>query len=120
MEKSYSLGLVILSVLVATIGAYVAIEIAQRVRSSGRRRRRFWTWGGAVAMGLGIWSMHFVGMLALDLPAIVWYDPILTAESVAAAVVGCAIAFFIFNRATVSGWLLGVASIFMGAAIAGS
>jgi PAS domain S-box-containing protein len=119
MEKSYSLGLIILSVLVATIGAYVAIEIAQRVRTSGRRRRPFWTWGGALAMGLGIWSMHFVGMLALTLPVLVWYDAALTAESVAAAVVGCAIAFFIFNRATVNGWLLGVASIFMGGAIAG-
>jgi PAS domain S-box-containing protein len=119
MEKTYSLGLVILSVVVATIGAYVAIEIAQRVRTSGPRRRILWTYGGALAMGLGIWSMHFVGMLALKLPVPVWYEALFTAGSVVAAVAGCAIAFFIFNRATVGGWLLGVASVFMGAAIAG-
>ena len=119
MEKSYSLGLVILSLLVATIGAYVAIEIAQRVRSAEHRRRLFWTCGGALAMGLAIWSMHFVGMLALHLPIVVWYDALLTIGSVGAAVAGCAIAFIIFNRATVSGWLFAVASVFMGAAIAG-
>ena len=64
IEQSYSVGLVILSVVVATIGAYVAVEIAQRVRTAERRRGIFWTCGGALAMGLGIWSMHFVGMLA--------------------------------------------------------
>ena len=118
IEQSYNVGLVILSVVVATIGAYVAVEIAQRVRTAGRRRRILWTCGGALAMGLGIWSMHFVGMLALQLPVPVWYDALLTFASVVAAVVGCAIAFIIFNRATVSGWLLAVASVFMGAAIA--
>ncbi|MFL5567695.1 MAG: MHYT domain-containing protein, partial [Gemmatimonadaceae bacterium] len=43
MEKSYSLGLIILSVVVAAMGAYVAVEIAQRVRASEGRRRVFWT-----------------------------------------------------------------------------
>src|SRR5450830_1038455 len=117
IEKSYSLGLVILSVVVATIGAYVAIEIAQRVRTAERRRRILWTGGGALAMGLGIWSMHFVGMLALHLP-VVWYDAFFTFASVFAAVVGCAIAFIIFNRAAVTGWHLVLASVFMGVAIA--
>ncbi len=119
IEKSYSFGLVILSVVVATTGAYVAIEIAQRVRAAGGRRRILWTCGGALAMGLGIWSMHFVGMLALHLPVLVWYDALLIFASVVAAVVGCAIAFIIFNRATVSWWLLALASVFMGFAIAG-
>jgi len=119
IEKSYSLGLVILSVVVATIGAYVAVEIAQRVRTAERRRRILWTCGGALAMALGIWSMHFVGMLALQLPVLVWYDALLTFASVVAAVVGCVIAFIIFNRATASGWRLAFASVFMGAAIAG-
>ena len=119
IEKSYNLGLVVLSVVVATIGAYVAVEIAQRVRAAGGRRRILWTCGGALAMGLGIWSMHFVGMLALHLPVLVWYDAPLIFASVVAAVVGCAIAFIIFNRATVSSWLLALASVFMGFAIAG-
>jgi PAS domain S-box-containing protein len=119
MEKSYSLGLVLFSVVVATIGAYVAVEIAQRVRAAHGRRRVLWACGGALALGLGIWSMHFVGMLALQLPVLVWYDAFYIFLSVVAAIVGCAIAFIIFNRATISWWLLALASVFMGFAIGG-
>ena len=118
MDQSYSVALVILSVVVATLGAYVAIEIAQRVRVTGGRRRILWSCGGALALGLGIWSMHFVGMLALHMPVLVWYDALLIFVSIIAAVGGCAIAFIIFNRAKVSSWLLVLASIFMGLAIA--
>jgi len=118
IEKSYDFALVILSVVVATIGAYVAIELAQHVRVSGVRRRILWSTGGALALGVGIWSMHFVGMLALRLPVLVWYDALLIFVSMVAAVGGCAIAFIIFNRPTVNSWLLALASIFMGLAIA--
>ncbi|MFL5545782.1 MAG: MHYT domain-containing protein [Gemmatimonadaceae bacterium] len=118
MEKSYSLGLIILSVVVAAMGAYVAVEIAQRVRASEGRRRVFWTYGGAFAMGIGIWSMHFVGLLALRLPIPIWYDTLLIFASLIPAVAACAIAFFIFNRTTVNWWSLGIASLFMGAALA--
>ncbi|MEA2705439.1 MAG: diguanylate cyclase, partial [Gemmatimonadaceae bacterium] len=119
LDQTYNYNLVVLSVLIATIGAYVAIEIAQRVRAAVRRRRLFWVYGGALAMGLGIWSMHFVAMLALHLPIPVWYDAPVGFLSFVAAVVGCMIAFAVFNRATVGSGLLGLASIFMGFAIAG-
>jgi PAS domain S-box-containing protein len=119
IEHSYSTGLVLLSIGVATLGAYVAVEIAQRVRGTRGRRRTLWTCGGALAMGLGIWSMHFVGMLALQLSVLVWYDAVLILASALAAILGCAIAFFIFNRASVSSWLLALSSIVMGSAIAG-
>ncbi len=119
IDKSYSVGLVLLSALVASLGAYVAVEIAQRALAAERRRRLVWACGGALALGLGIWSMHFVSMLALELPVLVWYDALLIVASVVAAVVGCAIAFIIFNRATVNGWGLALASIIMGLAIAG-
>jgi PAS domain S-box-containing protein len=119
MDKSYNLALVVLSVVVATLGGYVAVEIAQRIRTSGIRHRILWTCLGTLAMGLGIWSMHFVGMLALTLPVPVWYDPLFTFGSVVAALIACAIAFTIFNRVTVGGWLLSFASVAMGAAIAG-
>jgi PAS domain S-box-containing protein len=116
---SYSLALVVLSLVVATLGAYVAVEIAQRIRAVATRRRVLWTGGGALALGLGIWSMHFVGMLALQIPVLVWYDALLIFASVVVAVVGCGLAFIIFNRATVRWWLLVPASVFMGSAIAG-
>src|ERR1700687_1570131 len=119
LYKPYTLDLVVLSVLIATIGAYVAVEIAQRVRAAQRGRRLFWISGGAVAMGLGIWSMHFVGMLALHVHVLVWYDALLIFLSFVAAVIGCGIAFVIFNRATVGAGLPALASVFMGFAIAG-
>jgi PAS domain S-box-containing protein len=118
LDHSYNPSLVALSVLIATIGAYVAIEIALRVRAAVRRRRLFWVYGGALAMGLGIWSMHFVGMLALHLPIPVWYDAPLVTLSYVAAFIGCVVAFAIFNRANVGNGLLAVASVFMGLAIA--
>jgi len=119
IQQSYSVGLVLFSIVVATLGAYVAVEVAQRVRADHGRRRILWTCGGALSLGLGIWSMHFVGMLALQLPVLIWYDALFIFLSAVAAVVGCAIAFIIFNRATVSRWLLVLASILMGLAIAG-
>jgi PAS domain S-box-containing protein len=119
LDQTYNYNLVALSVLIATIGAYVAIEIALRVRAAIRRRRLFWVYGGALAMAVGIWSMHFVGMLALHLPIPVWYDAPVVSLSFVAALIGCVIAFAIFNRATVGSGLLVLASIFMGFAIAG-
>ncbi|HEY3114866.1 MAG TPA: MHYT domain-containing protein [Gemmatimonadaceae bacterium] len=119
IQKSYSFVLVILSVVVALIGAYVAVEIAQRAHASEGRRRIAWSCAGALVLGLGIWSMHFVGMLALNLPMLVWYDALALFASIVAAVGGCAIAFIIFNRARVGWPLLAVASVLVGAAIAG-
>jgi PAS domain S-box-containing protein len=119
IEHSYSTSLVLLSIGVAILGAYVAVEIAQRVRAAKGRRRILWTCGGALAMGLGIWSMHFVGMLALQLSILVWYDALLIFASVAAAIIGSAVAFIVLTRARASSWRLGLASIFMGSAIAG-
>src|SRR5258706_1356503 len=97
MDKSYNLALVVLSVVVATLGGYVAVEIAQRIRTSGIRRRILWTCLGVLAMGLGIWSMHFVGMLALTLPIPVWYDHLFTVGSVVSAFIPIAIRVLTFN-----------------------
>jgi PAS domain S-box-containing protein len=119
IQHSYSLSLVILSVVVATIGAYVAVEIAQRLHTVWTRRRVLWIFAGALAFGLGIWTMHFVGMLALQLPILIWYDAPLIFASVIAAIVGCTIAFLLFNRPNLNWWLLVLASVFVGGAIAG-
>src|SRR5437762_2966680 len=115
----YTISLVVLSVVVAAIGAYASIEIAQRVRATEGRRRQRWIYGGVLAMAVGIWTMDFVGALALRAPIPIWYDVLFVLASFIAAVVGCSIAFFIFNRAYVSFPLLILASALMGAAIAG-
>ena len=71
---SYDHALVALSVVIAIFAAHAALDLAQRVTSEQGRARIFWLSGGATAMGFGIWSMHYIGMLAFRLPVPVAYD----------------------------------------------
>jgi len=118
LEKSYNIALVVFSISVAAIGAYATIEIARRVCATEGRRRQRWVYGGIVAMALGVSSMDFVGLLALRLTVPVWYDILLVIASFLAAVMGSAVAFFVFNRDSARFSLLAVGSVFMGVAFA--
>jgi diguanylate cyclase (GGDEF)-like protein/PAS domain S-box-containing protein len=71
---SYDYRLVSLSVVIATFASYAALDLADRVTIARGSARFGWLAGGASAMGLGIWSMHYIGMLAFRLPTPVWYD----------------------------------------------
>jgi len=64
MHGVYDFRLVALSVAIAMLAAYAALDLASRVTSVGGKTRVFWLFGGATAMGSGIWAMHYVGMLA--------------------------------------------------------
>src|ERR1051325_8720184 len=64
MQGHYDVRLVTLSVLIAICAAYAALELAARTTAARGRGRLAWLSGGAIAMGFGIWSMHYVGMLA--------------------------------------------------------
>lgn len=70
----YEIPLVLVSILVAIFASYTALSLAGRVRNSHGLSARLWISGGALAMGTGIWAMHFVGMLAFRLPIPVGYD----------------------------------------------
>src|SRR5262245_9001458 len=75
MHSSYNPWLVLFSLVVATLASYTALDIAGRISLlSHQRFRRAWLAGGAAAMGIGIWSMHFIGMLAFSLPIPLGYD----------------------------------------------
>lgn len=99
IEGSYDSILVVLSVLVAVVSSYTAFGVASRVAAAEAQGflYRMWLLGGAFAMGGGIWSMHFVGILAYKLPVAVHYDSVLTFLT-------------IFIAMTVSGWALYTAS----------
>jgi PAS domain S-box-containing protein len=72
---SYDLGLVATSVAIAMLAAFIALSISGRiVAARTRRARHAWATAGAISMGGGIWSMHFVGMLAFSLPCGITYD----------------------------------------------
>ncbi|HEV2612614.1 MAG TPA: MHYT domain-containing protein [Noviherbaspirillum sp.] len=73
--------LVLVSVLVAILASFTALSMAGRVASNTGASERSWIAGGAFAMSIGIWSMHFIGMLAFRLPIPVGYDPWITTMS---------------------------------------
>jgi signal transduction histidine kinase/CheY-like chemotaxis protein len=70
--------LVLMSVLVAILASYTSLSMAGRVANSSGSSERLWIAGGAFAMSVGIWAMHFIGMLAFRLPIPVGYDPWIT------------------------------------------
>jgi len=115
----YDYGLVALSVLMAMLAAYAALDLAGRVTSARNRRERFfWVSGGATAMGTGIWSMHYIGMEALQLPVTVYYDWPTVLVSMLAAIGASGIALFVVSRKTLTRRSLVVGSLTMGGGIA--
>ena len=85
---SYDDVLVALSVVIAIMAAYAALELARRVTFARGWSRLSWLTGGAIAMGFGIWSMHYMGMLAFRLPVPVQYDWPTVVLSLIAAIAG--------------------------------
>src|SRR5229473_2539651 len=98
MTGSYNYHLVTLSVLIAVCAAYAALELAGRTTAARGRVRLAWLVGGATAMGLGIWSMHYIGMLAFSLPVPVLYDWPTVLLSLLAAIFASAVALFVVSR----------------------
>src|SRR5690348_16314511 len=98
MAQHYHNWLVLVSILVAILASYTALTLALRIRVASRRTAPAWLIGGGVAMGIGIWSMHFVGMLALMLPIEIAYDLGVTLLSMAIAIVVSTFALHIASR----------------------
>src|SRR5437868_12918768 len=116
---AYDVGLVALSIVVATLAAFVALSISGRIVASNSRGAR-WAWAsaGALAMGGGIWSMHFIGMLAFSLPCGVTYGPVGTVLSMIRGILASGMALHVISQRTDPGFKrLAVGSVLMGAAI---
>src|SRR5246500_5383182 len=115
---SYNYALVALSVLIAMLASYAALDLAGRVTAAGGWTRAAWLLGGAGAMGTGIWSMHYIGMLAFILPIPVAYHWPTVLLSLVAAILASVIALYMVSRQKM-GVLQAVAgSVLMGAGIA--
>ena len=115
---SYDLRLVILSVLIAMLASYAALDLAGRVTAARGALRVAWLLGGAAAMGTGIWSMHYVAMLAYRLPVPVEYDWPTVLASLVASVVASGIALWIVSRRRVGPFDIALGGILMGVGIA--
>jgi signal transduction histidine kinase len=119
MTAHYDPVLVVTSIAIAIFASYVALDTVVRLSGPHRRGRRWWWLCAPAAMGLGIWSMHFVGMLAFHLQMPVGYDVALVVASVLVAIAASALALFVASRPSLPIPVLAVASLCMGAAISG-
>lgn len=108
---------VLLSLAVAVFGSWTALDLARRVTTHVGRGRLAWVSTAAIAMGLSIWSMHFIAMLSFDPGSAVAYDPVLTALSLALAIGSTWSAFVVATRARLGGATLYLAGTAMGAGI---
>lgn len=117
MSYDYQWQLVAFSVFIAIFASYTTLRVAVRLAWAGPISRYYWIAGGACSMGIGIWAMHFVGMLALHLPVPVAYDPLITAFSLLPAIGASAIALHVLSRLHASALTRFVASLLMGLAI---
>jgi PAS domain S-box-containing protein len=115
---SYNYALVALSVLIAMFASYAALDLAGRVTAARGWTRAVWLLGGASAMGTGIWSMHYIGMLAFILPIPVAYHWPTVLLSLIAAIFASAIALYIVSRQRMSASQAILGSLLMGAGIA--
>jgi PAS domain S-box-containing protein len=118
MASSYDHRLVALSVVIAICASYAALDLAGRVTAARGRARVIWLIGGATAMGVGIWSMHYIGMLAFSVPVPVLYDWPTVLLSLIAAILASAVALYVVSREKMSLWRAVAGSMVMGAGIA--
>lgn len=83
VHVNHNMGLVVLSLLVAFISCAAALYMAQtNLRATTPSHRRVALLCASMVLGLGIWAMHFIGMLAMNFPTLVSYDPVITAASI--------------------------------------
>ncbi|PIW29751.1 MAG: hypothetical protein COW30_04235 [Rhodospirillales bacterium CG15_BIG_FIL_POST_REV_8_21_14_020_66_15] len=118
LPATYDPALIVLSFFIATLAGFAFIHLLLRIAEHERTaQRHLWMTGGALIMGFGIWAMHFVGMLAYQLPIRVGYDPLITLASAAPAVLASAWNLQIVARAHVSRVRLFLGGIVLGGGI---
>jgi len=118
LSGHYDYRLVVLSVFIAVLAAYAALDLAARVTTARGHARLIWLCGGAIAMGVGIWAMHYIGMEAFYLPVRVMYDWPTVLLSLIAAILAAGVALFTVSRPTMARARMIVGGIFMGSGIA--
>jgi diguanylate cyclase (GGDEF)-like protein/PAS domain S-box-containing protein len=119
IHGSYDARVVALSVVLAMLSSYAALDLVARLTSTQGRVKEIWLSCGAAAMGLGIWAMHYVGMLALTMPMPVFYHWPTVLYSLLAAIATSAVALFVVSRRQMSIWQGIAGSLVMGSGIAG-
>jgi PAS domain S-box-containing protein len=114
----YDYRLVALSVVISVLASFAALDLGGRVTASRGSGRSIWLLGGAAAMGIGIWSMHYIGMLAYRLPVPIFYHWPTVLLSLLAATLASAVALFVVSRDQMGLLRVGIGGLLMGSGIA--
>ncbi|MFE0557514.1 EAL domain-containing protein [Paenibacillus sp. NPDC058910] len=117
MEGNYNLYIVGLSIAIAILASYSALNITSKISDANGKSKFYWLCGGAMVMGSGIWSMHFVGMLAMHMNMNVKYDAFLTIMSMLASVISSFIAFYITMPKSINWSKIAIGGFIMGSGI---
>ena len=118
LSTTYDLILVALSVIIASLAAYAALGAAGRISASETAvAKRSWLAAGAMAMGIGVWAMHFIGMLAFTLPVKVGYDITITVISMIPAVLAAGVVLYLLSHERITALRLIVGGVLMGSGI---
>ena len=117
VSASYSPSLIFISLCVAILASYTALDLAGRIATARGRTVYLWISGGALAMGFGVWSMHFIGMLALQLPLELGYDLGLTVWSLLVAILSSGFALWLVSQPRLPALQLLFGALVMGAGI---
>ena len=115
---SYDYRFVLVSIFLAILASYAALDLASRIKAARGSIRSVWLTCGAAAMGLGIWSMHYIGMLAYSLPVPVLYDWPTVLVSLVAAVGASGIALWVATQNAFGPLRAGLGAVLMGIGIA--
>lgn len=114
---SYIPSLVVISILVAILAAYTALDLVGRIVSARGRAVHLWTVGGAIAMGVGSWSTHFIGMLAFVLPIDLGYDVPLVLLSLLIAIGFAGFALWLATQPRLPALQLSLGAVLLGLGI---
>ena len=114
----YDYRLVALSIATAILAAYAAVDLSGRMTVARGRSRLAWLCGGAFALGIGIWSMHYMGMEAFRLPVPVRYDWPTVVLSMVAAILASAVVLYVVTRDSLTIPVVLAGSVLMGGGIA--
>ena len=117
MSAHYNISLVIFSFAIAVYASYTALDLGVKVRKTTGKTRFLWLLGGAAAMGAGIWSMHFVAMLAFQLSIPINYQIGKTLLSLIYAIAASGLALWLLGYAEANLWILITGGTCMGTGI---
>lgn len=119
LKVTYDWRLVILSLIIAIVSSYTALDLARQAPLAFGRASKLWLTGGAIALGISVWLMHFIAMLAYQLPIPITYNFYIVFLSMVVAIACCGIGLLFVTKKSYNCLLFLVGSSFVGLGIVG-